>query len=179
MKTAAAQQTTHRMDEQRFDQLYREYHQLIYRAAYNITGDRDEAEDVLQNVFVTLIEMGFQPESTENLKGYLHQTAVNEARNLVRSRRRRNDGYEDVEFLDDFASVDDANAGRRREALLDAMAKLKPHELQVLTLHYQEGYSHAEIARMWGKTYDAVARAFLRAEKRLKQLMCDRSEQNQ
>ena len=61
---------------------------MVYRAAYSVTGDKQDAEDVLQTVFLKLIDQGRTLEFTTNPKGYLYRAAVNEARLLYRTRKR-------------------------------------------------------------------------------------------
>jgi RNA polymerase sigma factor (sigma-70 family) len=69
--------------------IFQEHNQLVYRTAYGVTGSAQEAEDVLQTVFLQLLRSGVPPGLRKNPKGYLYRAAVNQALNAVRSRRRR------------------------------------------------------------------------------------------
>src|SRR5215468_9608753 len=71
-----------------FEQLFQEHHGLVYRAAYRITGNVQDAEDVLQTLFLRLLHRGRQLDLNANPKGYLHRAAVNIALDIVRARRR-------------------------------------------------------------------------------------------
>ena len=66
-----------------------------------------------------------------------------------------------------------------RERLLDAMDKMDPEQADILLLSVERGYSDAEIAGLLGKTRGAVAMALHRAKERLKDLMCDESEEGE
>src|SRR3954465_7712592 len=77
--------------------LFREHHGAVYRAAYRITGDAMDAEDVLQTVFTRLLRREEQPDLSENAGSYLHRAAVNAALDLMRRRKRaRKVGLDEV-----------------------------------------------------------------------------------
>ena len=88
MTTVVPKQTG--MNQQKFEELFRKYRQLVYRAAYTVTGRRQDAEDALQTLFLRLLDQGFSLELIRNPEGYLYRTAVNEARQMFRARKRRN-----------------------------------------------------------------------------------------
>src|SRR6266481_7799987 len=88
MTKAAPKQTG--MNQQEFEELFCKYRQLVYRAAYTVTGRRQDAQDVLQTLFLRLLDQGFNQEFIKNPAAYLYQTAVNEARQMFRARKRRN-----------------------------------------------------------------------------------------
>src|SRR5215831_20326741 len=71
-----------------FEDLFQEHHQLVYRTARVITGCREDAEDVLQTVFLRLIRKAVPPSFHKNPKGYFYRAAVNLSLNAVRSRSR-------------------------------------------------------------------------------------------
>src|SRR5215208_406271 len=68
---------------------FRRHHEAVFRAAYRITGNPMDAEDVLQTVFTRLLRReegeGLDPEGAGS---YLHRAAVNAALDLLRARRR-------------------------------------------------------------------------------------------
>src|SRR5437763_15603719 len=108
MKTTAATQQTG-MKQQEFEKLFSEHRKMVYRAAYSVTGNKDEAKDVLQDVFLNLIDQGRTLEFTKNPAGYLFRMALNEARQRYRTRSRR---YESDDGLEppQNAPVDDDGA---------------------------------------------------------------------
>ena len=70
MKTTAATQQTG-MKQQEFEKLFSEHGKMVYRAAYRVTGNKHEAQDVQQDVFLKLIDKGvtleFTPECLEEM----------------------------------------------------------------------------------------------------------------
>ena len=56
--------------------LFREHYSLIYRTAYSVTGSSQDAEDVLQDLFLWLIRKGI-PSDLRDVRAYLYRAAVN------------------------------------------------------------------------------------------------------
>jgi RNA polymerase sigma-70 factor (ECF subfamily) len=168
--TTVAVPTDRKLDPE-IEKLFKEHCQLIYRTAYGITRDYGDADDVLQSIFLKLL----QSELSENLKrnpaGYLHRAAVNHSLNLVRAKDRRRVA-QDVEDLQIAQpSTDDEATDERHQHLLDALSSLKPEAVDMLMLHYKQNYSDAEIARMLGKSRGTVAVTMYRIRARLKKLL--------
>ena len=149
--------------------IFREHSRLVYRTAYSITGSWQDAEDVLQTIFVRLLERDQPLEFTKSPGAYLYRAAVNASLNIVQTRERRNvtDGVESLEVPTKTPEVDDDV--RRR--LLDAIAQLHPKAVEILILHYEHNFSDAQIAKMLGKSRGTIAVTLYRARARLKRLM--------
>src|SRR5687767_13227376 len=69
------------------EQVFQEHHGRVFRAAYRITGSRQDAEDILQTVFLRLAQKG--DVAAENVSSYLYRAAINAAIDLIRGRRDR------------------------------------------------------------------------------------------
>src|SRR5579863_6547671 len=69
------------------ERIFRENHALVFRAAYRITGNAGDAEDVLQTVFLRMLKRDKGAEPVGNMSSFLHRAAVNAALDLVRSRQ--------------------------------------------------------------------------------------------
>jgi len=176
MKPTAAEQTG--MKQQDFEALFSKYRRLVYRAAYSVAGNKRDAEDALQSLFLKLIDQGFSEDSVRDPAGYLYRAAANEARQMCRARERRTRSHtaDDIEVLKDPQSDRSRGEEAMRERLLDAMAQLEPEQADILLLWFERGLRDAEIAELLGKTRGAVGMMLHRAKERLKELMCDDSE---
>src|SRR6185436_10661169 len=86
--TAIVQRTNARVLSEEFERIFQEHHGLVYRAAYRITGSAEDAEDVLQTLFLRLLRRGSPPDFSLNPKGYLHRAAVNIALDVIKLRKR-------------------------------------------------------------------------------------------
>ena len=69
------------------ERIFRENHALVFRAAYRITANAGDAEDVLQTVFLRMLKREPDAEPVGNMPSFLHRAAVNAALDLVRSRQ--------------------------------------------------------------------------------------------
>ena len=134
---------------QEFDEIFSTHAQLVYRTAYGVTGSHEDAEDVLQTIFLRLIRREFPPDLQKNVKAYLYRAAVNLSLDTIRL-RRRTILIEGSELLDLPAPVQDSVDDEHHRWLYEAIAKLKPETAQLLILRYVHHKSDAEIARMLG-----------------------------
>src|SRR5687767_13306155 len=73
------------------DEVFREHSRLVYRTAFSVTASAQDAEDIVQTLFLQLLRRGFPPDFRKNPRGYLYRAAINRALNVVKSRRRRGD----------------------------------------------------------------------------------------
>ena len=152
--------------------LFREHHGAVYRAAYRITGDAMDAEDVLQTVFTRLLRREEQPDLSESAGSYLHRAAVNAALDLMRRRKRsrRVDLEEVGESLVDRSDPGPERARGNRELktrLREALSRLSPRQAEIFTLRYLEGLGNLEIARLLGASQTSIAVLLHRARHRL------------
>ena len=154
------------------ESVFREYHALVFRAAYRVTGNAGDAEDVLQTVFLRLVKRDPDAEPVGNMASFLHRAAVNAALDLVRSRHNiRNiplDELEPVLAEAPHRSPDRAHvAGEIREWLRGAIARLNPRIAEMFMLRFFEGKENPEIARLLNTTPGTVAVTLSRTRDRL------------
>ncbi len=151
------------------EQIFVAHKELIFRAAYRITGNASDAEDVLQTVFLRLVRQEQWP-AIANLPGYLHRSAVNASLDLLRSRKDAR-----ISSLDDEANPAEAvakgTAGQTAEVrdwLRQALARLNPRWAEMFVLRFVEEYSNREIARMMKTSAAVVAVVLHRTRAQLK-----------
>src|SRR5262245_17020886 len=84
-----------------FGELYQQNYRMVLQVAFRTTGNKDDAENVLQTVFLRILERPeLQPEFRKNPKGYLYRAAINEALNVIGARERQQLVGEDVQSLE-------------------------------------------------------------------------------
>lgn len=151
--------------------IFREHHGAVYRAAYRITGNAADAEDVLQTVFMRLLRRDEQPDLSNSAGSYLHRAAVNAALDMLRRRKRARavDLDEVGDQLVDTANHPERNRGLRElsRRLREALTHLSPRQAEIFTLRYLEGMGNLEIARMLGSSQTSIAVILHRARHRL------------
>lgn len=145
----------------------------VFRAAYRITGNAQDAEDVLQTVFLRLARPGEGALPVANLPSYLYRASINAALDLLRARRERPSvALEEAEGSRDGSPrrPDQVHeAAELRAWLRRALAALPPRAAEVFALRYLEGHQNKEIARALGISRVAVAVTLYRARHRLQQ----------
>jgi RNA polymerase sigma-70 factor (ECF subfamily) len=158
---------------ERLERIFRDHHAQVFRAAFRITGNASDAEDVLQTVFLRLLRLERGEELSDSPASYLHRAAVNAALDLVRSRRTWK-----LTPLEDAAPrlVEDPSRGPEsiradtelRRAIRAALADMSPKMAEIFALRYFEGYDNHEIARMLGASRSTVAVLLHRARARVR-----------
>ena len=119
-------------------------------------GDHEDAEDVLQELYLHIDKADSATEITDPV-AYLFRTAANLARDYSRGRRRaaaRDQGWaalyhdgDKSEPIDDAPSAERVyDAQQRLEAVRHALDELSPQCRRIFTLHKFDGFSHAQIA---------------------------------
>jgi RNA polymerase sigma-70 factor (ECF subfamily) len=154
------------------EKAFRENHAMVFRAAYRITANANDAEDVLQTVFLRLLKRDAAAEPVANLASFLHRSAVNAALDLVRAKQNiRNiplDQLEPVLAEPAHRGPDRAHSsGEIREWLRGAMARLNPRIAEMFILRFFEGKENPEIARLMNTTPGTVAVTLSRTRDRL------------
>jgi len=143
----------------------------VFRAAYRVTGDVSDAEDVLQTVFLRLARRPPEADGVRGLESYLYRSAVNTALDVLRSRSRKS-----YVPLDESSPVAAASVGGPDRALASAeirawlrraITRLSPRSAEILVLRFFEGMDNPEIARVLETTPATVAVTLHRTRERL------------
>jgi len=176
MSTGAASEATGNLVTEDFEKIFREHSGLVYRTAYGVTGRPEDAEDVLQTIFLRLLRREFPPELQSKPKAYLYRAAVNLSLDTVRARQRQT-YMADAGSLEDRASkTDSVFEEEMHEQLYRAIAELPPEAAQIVVLRYIHDYTDAEIAKLLGKSRTSIAVRLFRSRARLRKLIRDSME---
>jgi RNA polymerase sigma-70 factor (ECF subfamily) len=156
------------------EQIFREHATRVMSAAYRVTGSAQDAEDVLQTIFLRLVRSEGAARLEGNPAAYLHRAAVNAAVDLVRSRRAsRATPLEDaggtLAAPETGAADRKLASGELRDEVRKALAGLSPRASETFVLRYFEGYDNHEIARMQGSSRSTVAVILHRARQRVRE----------
>ena len=154
-----------------FEQLYRWFERPVFTLALRLTGQREAAQDILQDTMFKLFDRLSEFRSEAPFWGWLRQIAVNES--LMHLRRRgRTPVEDDVEDSELPASELMLPPRAADVAVLgQAMAKLPDVTRSVLWLYHGEGYTHEEIGAAMGKSVSFSKSQLARGTRRLRQLL--------
>ena len=128
--------------EEVFDRVYREYGPALYRFCLMQMKNTADAEDVVQEVFLALLERGKPFKDTEHEKAWLIKVTVNKCKNCLKAAWRSRRSPMPAEAA--------APAPEEPLGVLEAVMALPPLYRIPIHLHYCEGWSTGEIAAMLG-----------------------------
>src|SRR5215510_7864388 len=154
-----------------FEGLYREHATFVYRTAFRITQNSEEAEDILQTIFLRLLRRDSSPDLRKRPRAYLYRAAVNAALDAIELRRNRSETVDMSEIEATLGSSDSSAKERLHQQLHKAIAELNPTSAEILILRYMHNYSDAAIAKMLGKSRGVVAVTLYRSRARLRKLI--------
>ncbi len=170
-------------DRAEFARLVDAYSGPIYRLGLRMLGNSQDAEDVLQNTFVSALTHLQDFEGRSSVQTWLYRIAANEALMLIRRRKPELDldevsasGAEPnlvpVQFLDWSAAPErQLLSAEGRQALDQAVQQLPESMRMVFILRDMEGLSIAETAEALGLTEVNVKARLLRARLRLREAL--------
>lgn len=156
------------------DQAYRDHATDVYRVAYGILRDPDEALDATHDTFARAWERWDQYDSQRPLRGWLHGIVVHLALDQLRRRRVRrlalpHLGRSPVGPIDASTGGDPADEIVRRQVVEDALEGLRPAVRATLVLRHYYGYDYAQIGSMLGMTSGTVGSTLSRAHAAIRQ----------
>ena len=153
------------MEEQEAKRLVERYSDMILRLSLNYLKSRQEAEDICQNVFMKYISTNMVFPSEEYEKAWIIRTTINACKDILKSSYRKKVVVTD-DVRDDSLQEEDT-FGEVREAVFALPLKMRI----VIHLYYFEGYSVKEIAKMLGKTPNAVSLSLSRGRRMLRKML--------
>ena len=155
-----------------FERIFREHGALVYRTAYAVLGNREDADDILQTIFLRLLRRGCPLDLGKNPQGYLYRAAVNLSFDTLKTRRRRPQVTNDPEQIEAPVRPSDVPFDdEMHDRLYEAIAQLSPETAEILLLRYVHDISDARIAKMLGVSRTVIAVRLYRARARLKKLI--------
>lgn len=164
-------------DRDSFDLLYQEYYLVLFRTALLILGKKEDAEDVLQDTFVSIYNNVKSLSDFEKLRPWIFSILKNTSYTRYTKRKRE---FPD-EFVLDKAEESPTYPGEdeiaERSEIQEALMNLKEKEREVLVLYYYNDFSIEEIAKIC-KTFQGTVKSRLyRARKNLKKELLKTSEE--
>ena len=162
-------------DETSFELVFRQHYDQVYGLLFRLVGNRGEAEDITQEVFLKLHHHAFRKrlfsrQREHNIGAWLYRTATNAGYNAIRSRQRRwqrntvlvpdPDGTPGAEW--------EVEQRERETAVRRALAILPERQTQLLLMR-QLGFSYAECARACDIAPGSVGTLLARAARAFKQ----------
>ncbi|MBL4605498.1 MAG: RNA polymerase sigma factor [Flavobacteriaceae bacterium] len=156
-------------------QIYNGYYKAMYNAAFRILRDEYEAEDIMQEAFLTAFTKLNTFKGEVAFGAWLKRIVINKSLTQLKKNNRYEEvkmdvipSYEVVEEKIDYSLL-------KADQVVDKLNSLKQNYQLVLTLNLIEGYDYEEIAQIMGYTNENVRTTISRAKKKLKQVLLEDS----
>jgi RNA polymerase sigma factor (sigma-70 family) len=172
-------------DTTAFDSLVLKYTPRLFTTVYNLTANREDTFDLLQDVFACAYRKLPQFRGESGFHTWLHTIAVRTAINFLRrSRRRRTTSLEemnsaieqDPDYRDlavNSTPVREAGLNELQEQLNAALQKLPESQRAVVVMFDIQGMPHADIGRILGISTGTVRSRLFYAHRQLQALLSD------
>jgi RNA polymerase sigma-70 factor (ECF subfamily) len=144
-----------------FEQLYLEHRDQVYALCLNLCGQREEAQDLLQETFVRAYRGLRSFAGRSQFSTWVHSIAVNLWRDWLRCQRRLAD-------LPPPASAADPGAPETAAEVRGILSRLRPQHRLVLSLRYTQALSYQEMAELLNWSLPRVKVCLHRARRAFK-----------
>ena len=156
------------MDEDAFRAFYDRTAGPLWGYLSRISGDRQIADDLLQEAYYRLLKCGVAFENETHRRNYLYRVATNLVRDAKRCARPL---FDDNVEIAGVAAAEGHASPEQRADVRRALGRLKPRERALLWLAYAQGSSHAEIAGVLGLKTASIKLLLFRARRKLAGLL--------
>jgi RNA polymerase sigma-70 factor (ECF subfamily) len=159
-------------DEAAFATIVRRHNDDMVRISFVVTGDRDLAEEATASAWPLVWRRLNSLRDPDRLRPWLCSVAANEARQLVRSRRRRT--VREIAVIGEIGSASGDPSLRASDLdLANALAQLAPDDRALLALRYVAGLNSTELARALGISPSGTRARLQRLLERLRKELGD------
>ena len=136
-----------------FAELYENHYAAVYRTALRVTGNSADAEDVLQTVFLRVLNQAERSECMRLPEAYFRRAATNAAVDLLRRRVT----HAEIRLEDAPSPVARETETLLKERLRRAIATLEQDDALLFLLRHVEGLSNGDLAEMFGQEKNSIA----------------------
>ncbi|MEU0248820.1 SigE family RNA polymerase sigma factor [Streptomyces sp. NPDC006235] len=155
------------LSEAEFTAYVQERRASLYATAYHLTGDRFEAEDLLQSALFSTYRAWDRISDKAAVGGYLRRTMTN--LHISAWRRRKLNEYPTEELPETPGDTDAMRGTELRAVLWQALARLPELQRTMLVLRYYEGRTDPEIAEILDISVGTVKSSIWRSLRRLRE----------
>jgi len=150
-----------------FAELYIRYSTRLYAYCRRFLGNKEEAEDAYQEIFVKFFESRKQQRLMTNISAFIMRIAHNVCINLKRNERK-------IVSFDDYMSIQDDNRPEKDDLLnliKSALELLQPEYREVFILREYDGMSYQEIGEVLNMNVSTVKIRIYRAKEKVREIL--------
>ena len=131
---------------------------MIYDKCVRILGDPTEADDAVQETFVSAFKALHSFRYGDSHLPWLYRIATNTCLNIIRTRTRKGTVLAEEHDPEDTRRSDPTRALHMRRILNNLVSRLDDRTLSIMVAHYFDGMDQSEIARQLGISRRAVVK---------------------
>jgi len=159
-------------DRDAYYKLYKLYSRSMYNVGFRIVNNSEEAEDVLQEAFISAFNNLERYRGDSTFGAWLKRIVINKAINCLNKKKPERMPEDEKWDVRDEEAVDELQGFPFTvEKVRNAIEALPDGYRSVLSLYLVEGYDHGEIAEILGISESTSKSQFNRAKKKLKELL--------
>ena len=162
------------MNAAEYNTCVEKYLKMVYRISFHYFGNREDAEDVSQDVFIKLYSSKISTKNDEEIKAWLIRVTTNTCHSYFRNPFRRKridiDENEIADIVDTGSSEQDIV---NRKVVMDAVMSLSERYRIVVYLYYYEEYSICQISNTLNIKETTIQTRLSRAREKLKSALKD------
>ena len=151
--------------------LYKLYSKAMYNVGLRITGNEDDAEDALQEAFISAFRNLDSYRGDATFGAWLKRIVVNKAINLVKMKKHDRIPEDDRWDVAEEPEAAEYKGELTVDRVKHAIEQLPDGYRSVLSLYLMEGYDHQEIAEIMGITESTSKSQLNRAKAKLKEIL--------
>ncbi len=164
-------------DRDAFYRLYQDTARSLYSYILSLTGNPQEAEDVMQETYLTLWTRAASYVPQGKPMAWLFTIAKNLCFMRFRERKNQADvGLEEWESREEGACWEPLEQAAERRVLLDALGRIGAKERQIVLLHAAAGMKHREVARTLKMPLSTELSKYNRSMKKLQGILAEMGE---
>ena len=147
---------------------------MVYRISFHYFGNREDAEDVAQDVFVKLYSSRLDINNEEETKAWLIRVTTNTCHSYFRNPFRKRKTEIDETELENIIGISSSEQEViNRKVIMDAVMSLPEHYRIIVYLFYYEEYSIGQISNVLGVKETTIQTRLSRAREKLRGALAD------
>lgn len=147
-----------------FEEIYEKYSDMLFRLALSNSSSKEDAEDAVHDVFATVLSGKIVFMNEEHRKAWFIRATVNKCRDILRKNSVRNHAA-----LDEIGDI--ASEKEEENPIIEALRRLPDKYRTAVTLHYLEGYSVEETAKILNLSVSAIKMRLSRGRLMLREIL--------
>ena len=142
-------------DKEAFEELVKRHYEDVFAYCYRRTGNREDAEDLTQEVFLKLVKAIYRYRHTGKFRNFIFTIAVNCCNDFIRRQKvgpekEPDDAYLEAAVSGEMSPSEHMAKKEDRFILYDRLSGLKEEQKEALVLYYFHGFKAREIAEVTG-----------------------------